>query len=109
MDKHIYEAALDLGCSPFSAFRKVVIPEIMPGIVSGFLMAFTFSLDDFIITYFTRGVKFQTLPIEIYTMLRRRISPKINALSTIMFVVVLIALIAVNINDIRKAKKESGK
>jgi spermidine/putrescine transport system permease protein len=105
MNKNIYEAALDLGCSPASAFRKVVIPEIMPGVVSGFLMAFTFSLDDFIITYFTRGSKFQTLPIEIYTMLRRRLSPKINALSTLMFLIVLVALILINIKDYKQVKR----
>lgn len=105
MDKNIYEAAQDLGCSPSVAFRKVVIPEIMPGVVSGFLMAFTFSLDDFIITYFTRGTKFQTLPIEIYTMLRRRLSPKINALSTLMFFGVLIALILVNLKDYKQARR----
>ena len=106
MNKNVYEAALDLGCSPVKSFAKVVVPEIMPGVISGFLMSFTFSLDDFIITYFTRGDKFQTLPIEIYTMLRRRISPKINALSALMFVIVLILLILVNIKSYRDERKK---
>lgn len=105
MDYSIYEAALDLGCNQRQAFFKTVLPEIMPGIVSGMLMSFTYSLDDFVITYFTRGAKFQTLPIEIYTMLKRRISPTINALSTLLFVVTIAILIIVNIRE-RKAEKE---
>lgn len=110
MDKHVYEAALDLGCNPRQAFFKVVIPEIMPGIMAGFLMAVTFSLDDFVISYFTSGPSSQTLPIAIYSMTRRRVSPEINALSTIMFAVVLTVLLIVNINDARKEKMmRSGK
>lgn len=105
MDRSTYEAALDLGCTQRQAFFKVVLPEIMPGVFSGMLMSFTYSLDDFIITYFTRGSKFQTLPIEIYTMLRKRISPTINALSALMFVITLTLLIIVNLRD----KKESTK
>lgn len=104
MDQNIYEAALDLGCTPVSAFFKVVIPEILPGVVSGFLMAFTFSLDDFIITYFTNGSDFQTLPVTIYSMTRRRVSPKINALSTILFLVVLLILILMNVRQARALK-----
>ncbi|HAN44911.1 MAG TPA: putrescine aminotransferase [Ruminococcaceae bacterium] len=104
MDKFVYEAALDLGCSPLSAFFKVVLPEIMPGILSGFLMAFTYSLDDFVISYFTSGVTSQTLPITIYAMTRRKVSPEINALSTIIFFVVLIVLVLVNLSDIKKEK-----
>lgn len=104
MDNSIYEAALDLGCNNRQAFLKVVLPEIMPGVVSGALMAFTYSLDDFVITYFTRGPKFQTLPIEIYTMLRRRISPTINALSTLLFVVTLGILIFVNVRQRREER-----
>ncbi|MGN0452261.1 MAG: ABC transporter permease [Ruminococcus sp.] len=101
MDNHIYEAALDLGCGQWQAFYKVVLFELLPGILSGFLISFTYSLDDFVITYFTRGSKFQTLPIEIYTMLKKRISPKINALSAILFVVVLTSLIIINIHEAR--------
>ena len=103
-DKYIYEAALDLGCSPFNAFLKVVVPQIMPGIVSGMLMAFTFSLDDFIISYFVTGPKFQTLPIEIYSMTRKKVSPEINALSTVIFITVLLVLTISNYIDGRREK-----
>ncbi len=102
MDRFVYEAALDLGCSPIQAFFKVVIPEILPGILSGFLMSFTYSLDDFIISYFVSGATSQTLPITIFSMTRRKVSPEINALSTIIFVVVLSVLLLVNLNDSRK-------
>lgn len=108
MDPHLYEAAQDLGCSPSKAFRKVVLPEIMPGIVSGFLMAFTYSLDDFVISYFTSGSTSQTLPITIYSMTRRKVSPEINALSTIIFIVVLVVLIVKNIIDNKQAKRSSA-
>lgn len=107
MDPHLFEAAQDLGCSPLQAFRKVILPEIMPGIVSGFLMAFTYSLDDFVISYFTSGSTSQTLPITIYAMTRRKISPQINALSTLIFVVVVIVLIVKNFVEGRAAKKNS--
>ena len=100
----LFEAAMDLGCTPSQAFRKVMLPEIMPGIVTGFLMALTFSLDDFNVSYFVSGDKFQTLPILIYAMTRKRVSPEINALSAIIFVIVLVVLILVNINDARKEK-----
>ncbi len=105
MNPNIYEAAQDLGCNPISAFFKVILPEIMPGVVSGFLMSFTFSLDDFVISYFTSGATSQTLPITIYSMTRRKVSPEINALSTIIFIVVLIVLIAKNIIERRSAAK----
>lgn len=101
MDPFLYEAALDLGCNPFQAFFKVVLPEIMPGVVSGFLMSFTFSLDDFIISYFTCGSSTQTLPVTIYSMTRRKVSPEINALSTIIFLVVVVVLIVKNIIERR--------
>lgn len=104
MDKYIYEAALDLGCSPWQAFLKVVIPEIRPGIIAGFLMAFTFSLDDFVISYFTSGPTSQTLPITIFSMTRKKVSPEINALSTIIFVVVLTVLLLINVKDSMKEK-----
>ncbi len=99
MQPHLYEAAQDLGCGPIRSFFKVVLPEIFPGIISGFLMAFTFSLDDFVISYFTSGPTSQTLPITIYSMTRRKISPEINALSTIIFVVVVVVLVIKNIID----------
>lgn len=107
MNPHVYEAAQDLGCSPIKAFRKVVLPEIMPGVVSGFLMAFTYSLDDFVISYFTSGSTSQTLPITIYSMTRRKVSPEINALSTLIFLAVVIVLIVKNVLE-KKALKKSG-
>lgn len=109
MDKNVYDAALDLGCSPFMAFFKVVIHEIMPGIISGFLIAFTFSVDDFIISYFTSGPTSQTLPITIYSMTRRKVSPEINALSTIIFVVVLLVLLVNNIRTINEQNRDKNK
>ncbi|GAB6087659.1 ABC transporter permease [Alkaliphilus crotonatoxidans] len=96
LNKHLYEAALDLGASPGYALRKVIIPEIMPGIITGFLLAFTLSLDDFVISFFTTGSGVSNLSITIYSMARRGINPKINALSTLMFVSVLLLLILVN-------------
>ena len=109
MNPHLYEAAQDLGCGPVSAFFKVVLPEIMPGVLSGFLMSFTFSLDDFIISYFTSGATSQTLPVTIYSMTRRKVSPEINALSTIIFVIVVIVLISKNLIEQRSTRKESGR
>ena len=105
MDKYVYEAALDLGCPPVKAFFKVVLPEIMPGILSGFLMAFTYSLDDFVISYFVSGATSQTLPITIYSMTRRKVSPEINAISAIIFVVVLVVLLLVNFHGAHKEKQ----
>lgn len=105
MDANLYEAAQDLGCGAVRAFFQVVLPEIMPGVISGFLMAFTFSLDDFIVSYFTSGSSAQTLPITIYAMTRRKISPEINALSTIIFVVVLVILVVKNVIERRSEKK----
>ncbi len=104
MDQSIYDAALDLGCNQWQAFYKVVIHELMPGIFSGLLMSFTYSLDDFIITYFTRGAKFQNLSIEIYSMTHRRISPKINALSALLFLAILIIMILINIRERHEEK-----
>lgn len=104
MTPNIYEAAQDLGCNPVSAFFKVILPEIMPGVISGFLMSFTFSLDDFVVSYFTCGMA-QTLPITIYSMTRRKVSPEINALSTIIFAVVVAVLVIKNIIERRSAVK----
>lgn len=107
LDPHLYEAAQDLGCNPVKAFFKVVLPEILPGVLSGFLMCFAFSLDDFIISLFTSGSSSQTLPITIYSMTRKKVSPEINALSTIIFLVVLIVLIIKNLIE-RKAIKQAN-
>ncbi|MDR1117290.1 MAG: ABC transporter permease [Oscillospiraceae bacterium] len=109
MNKHSYEAALDLGCTPFKAIMKVVLPEIMPGVVTGAFLAFTLSIDDFVISFFTTGPGVSTLSIEIYSMVRRGIKPEINALSSIMFVVVLLLLILVNVRATRGQKKEHGR
>ena len=109
LDRYQYEAALDLGCTPFLAFFKVILPEIFPGVVSGFLMAFTYSIDDVVISLFVSGPEMQTLPVTIYSMTRKQISPEINALSAIMFLVVLALLVAMNIKDIRDTKKREAK
>lgn len=108
MDPFLYEAAQDLGCNPLKAFFKVVLPEIMPGVVSGFLISFTFSLDDFIISYFTCGSSMQTLPVTIYSMTRRKVSPEINALSTIIFLTVVVILVIKNVVEIKSNAKEKG-
>ncbi len=108
MDPFLYEAAQDLGCNPLKAFFKVVLPEIMPGVVSGFLISFTFSLDDFIISYFTCGSSMQTLPVTIYSMTRRKVSPEINALSTIIFLTVVVILVIKNVIEIKSNANEKG-
>lgn len=105
MNPHLYEAAQDLGCSPMKAFWKAVLPEIMPGVISGFLMALTYSIDDFVISYFTAGASSQTLPITIYSMVRRKINPQINALSTILFVSVLLILVIKNLIEESRIRK----
>ena len=109
MDENLYEAAQDLGCGPVRSFFKVVLPEILPGVISGFLMAFTFSLDDFVVSYFTSGATAQTLPVTIYAMTRRRVNPEINALSTIIFVVILIVLLVKNLMERKSIKKEGAR
>ena len=99
MDKSLPEAAMDLGCTPLRAFLKVEIPEILPGIVTGMIMAFTLSLDDFVISYFTTGNGFQTLPIRIYNMTKKTVTPKMYALATIIFFVILALLLVSNLSD----------
>ena len=111
MNPNLFEAAQDLGCPPVRAFFKVVLPEIMPGIVTGMIMAFTLSIDDFVISYFTSGTT-QTLPIYIYSMTRKRISPEINALSTVLFACILVLLVIINVRlarDERKARRAEEK
>ncbi len=92
-DKSVEEAAMDLGANEWTTFRRVTLPMIMPGVLSGAMLAFTLSLDDFIITFFTNGPGSTTLPIYVYGLLRRTITPEVNALSTVWIMVVLIALI----------------
>ena len=105
MDKNLIDAAQDLGCTWMQAFWKVVLPEIKPGIVSGALIAFTMSVDDFIISYFTAGSGASTLAMVVYGMTKRRISPKINAISSLLFVTVLTLLIIVNVREARMEKQ----
>ena len=109
LDRNLFEAAQDLGCTWFQTVYKVIIPEIMPGIINGLLIAFTMSVDDFVISYFTAGSSVQTLSMTIYAMTRRRISPEINAISTLLFAVVLILLVVVNVRESRQHKGEIKK
>jgi spermidine/putrescine transport system permease protein len=104
MDVHLYEAALDLGCDPRQAFFKVVLPEISPAILSSFLICLTYSIDDFMISYFNCGTR-ETLPIAIYSMTRKKVSPQIYALSTIIFLVILSVILVSNAVDSYRYKK----
>ena len=112
MDAFLPEAAMDLGCTPLRAFLKVEIPEILPGVLTGLIMAFTLSLDDFVISYFTAGNGFQTLPIRIYNMTKKTVTPKMYALATIIFFVILALLLVSNLSDddtdrkVREARKK---
>jgi len=108
-DVHLAEAAQDLGCTPVKAFFKVVLPSITTGIVTGLIMSFTLSLDDFIISYFTTGPGFQTLPIAIFSMTKKRVKPDMYALSTLIFVSILVLLILVNIAQSRGDAKKNSK
>ncbi len=108
-DMNLYEAALDLGCKPLKAFFKIVLPEITSGIITGAVMSFTLSLDDFIISYFTNGPSFQTLPIYIFSLTKKRVKPDMFALSTLMFVVILILLVFMNIAQSRAERREAKK
>ncbi len=104
LDPNIYEAAQDLGDHGFHAFRKVVLPEIMPGVVNGLIMAFTLSIDDFVISYFTAGAQTQTLSMVIYSMAKKQVSPEINALSALMFVTVVGLMVAFNLRQAREER-----
>ncbi|MDY2960115.1 MAG: ABC transporter permease [Hornefia sp.] len=101
-----YEAALDLGASPFYAFRKVVLPELRPGIAAGFLLAFTMSVDDFVVTHFTRGAGINTISTLIYSQVKVGIRPTLFALSSIIFVTALVVLLVVNFISDRSAAEE---
>ena len=114
MDRNLPEAAQDLGCTPLQSFFKVELPAIMPGVLSGLIMAFTLSLDDFVISYFTSGSDFQTLPILIYSMTKKEVKPDIYALSTLIIITILALLLLSNFagsrsdgrRQSRKTKKE---
>lgn len=103
-DKHLTEAAMDLGCTPIQAFFKSVLPSITPGIIVGFIMAFTMSLDDFVISYFTNGT-YQTLPLLIYSMTRKPMKPDVYALESILFIIILILMILLNVIQTDGKKK----
>lgn len=106
MDAHLSEAAEDLGCTPVQAFFKVVLPTIMPGIFTGLIISFTLSLDDFVISYFTSGPAFQTLPIRIFAMTKKRVTPDMYALSTILFITILLLLLLYNWSQSRGENKK---
>ena len=109
MDKNLVDAAQDLGCTWMQAFWKVILPEIKPGIVSGALIAFTMSVDDFVISYFTAGSATSTLAMTIYGMTKRRITPEINAVSTLLFLTVLALLVVVNVREAQLEHQEASR
>jgi spermidine/putrescine transport system permease protein len=109
MDKHLCDVAMDLGCNWVQVFFKVILPEILPGVMAGFLMAVAFSLDDFVVSYFTSGPTSQTLPLTIFAMTRRKVSPEINAFSSIMFVLVLSIILAMQHLKLRSKQVVRGR
>lgn len=109
LDPHLAEAAQDLGATPVQGFIRVILPDIMPGVLSGFIMALTMSIDDFVVSFFTTGSGVSNLSITIYTMAKRGISPKINALSTIIFACVFVLLIGINLQDLRRDPRSREK
>ena len=108
MDSSLTDAAMDLGCTPVQAFFKVTLHEIMPGIVSGAIMAFTMSLDDFVISYFVTGLDFVTLPVEIYSYTKKPIQPKIYAMFTLLFLLIFVLMVAMNLLQIRADKNKTS-
>ncbi len=108
-DPYLMQAAQDLGSTPLRAFFNVVLPAIMPGITSGLLMSFTLSLDDFVISYYTAGSSFQTLPLKIFAMTKKTVRPDMYALSSLIFLTVLVLLLIVNISQIRAEKKQQNR
>ena len=108
LDRNLFEAALDLGCKPRQAIIRVILPEIMPGIMTALILTFTLSIDDFVISYFTAGNQVSTLAITIYSMARKSVNPQINALSTLMFLTVLVLLLLVNIRTTRDLRDKQN-
>ena len=108
MDRNLVEAAQDLGCTPVMAFFKVTIFEIMPGIISGLMMAFTMSLDDFVISYFVTGMDFITLPVEIYNYTKKPVPSKIYALFTLLFLLILVVMITMNLLQAKSENKRQA-
>ena len=109
LDKYLPEAAMDLGCTPIQAFFKVILPSISTGIFSGLMMSFTLSLDDFVISYFTQGPSFETLPIRIFSMTKKRVTPDMYALSTLIFIAILVLLVLINVAQAKGDKKLNNK
>ena len=109
MDHSLQDAAMDLGCTPIQSFFKVTIPEIMPGIISGAIMAFTMSLDDFVISYFVTGLDFITLPVEIYNYTKMPLQPKIYAMFTMLFLLIFVLMVIMNLLQIRQDKRKLPK
>ena len=106
MDHSLVDAAMDLGCTPLQSFFKVTLHEIMPGVVAGAIMAFTMSLDDFVISYFVSGMDFVTLPVEIYSYTKKPIPPKIYAMFTLLFLLILLLMVTMNLLQLRADKKK---
>ena len=107
MDRSLTEAAMDLGCTPLQSFFKVTLPEIMPGVISGAIMAFTMSLDDFVISYFVTGLDFITLPVEIYNYTKKQIQPKIYAMFTMLFLLIFVLMVIMNLLQLKGDKKQT--
>ena len=107
MNPALTDAAMDLGCTPIQSFFKVTLPEIMPGVVAGAIMAFTMSLDDFVISYFVSGNDFITLPVEIYSYTKKQIHPKIYAMFTLLFLLILVLMVTMNLLQIKGEKKKT--
>ena len=109
MDRSLQDAAMDLGCTPIQSFFKVTLPEIMPGIISGAIMAFTMSLDDFVISYFVTGLDFITLPVEIYNYTKKQLQPKIYAMFTMLFLLIFVLMVVMNLLQIRQDKQKNAR
>lgn len=109
MDRSLTDAAMDLGCTPLQSFFKVTIHEIMPGIVAGFIMAFTMSLDDFVISYFVTGMDFVTLPVEIYSYTKKPIPPKVYAMFTLLFLLIFVLMVTMNLLQLRSDKRRNAR
>ena len=109
MDRSLQDAAMDLGCTPIQSFFKVTVPEIMPGVISGAIMAFTMSLDDFVISYFVTGLDFITLPVEIYNYTKKQLQPKIYAMFTMLFLLIFVLMVVMNLLQIRQDKQKAAK
>ena len=107
MDRSLQDAAMDLGCTPVQSFFKVTIPEIMPGVIAGAIMAFTMSLDDFVISYFVTGLDFITLPVEIYNYTKKQLQPKIYAMFTMLFLLIFVLMVVMNLLQIRQDKQKA--